>query len=334
MIVDVLTPSGASPSSVAITFEVLLTANRVLLGRRREPAFAVRAIGDAAQAAIAFAGVPEPEPRGSAALVIVPGLALASEAAVSEGLARPELVAARRTLAEAAAGGAEIAASCSGVFLVAGAGLLEGRRATTSWWLAPAFRRMFPNVRLDTAPLVVRDGPVTTAGAAMAQLDLMLALVARHAGSDVAAHCARYLIVDERRSQLPYMAISLLAASDVHVAQAEGWARSRLHEGVRVEDLAAAVGLAPRTFARRVEGATGLSPVRFLQRLRIERALELMATTRASLEAVSHQVGYAEPSTLRRLLRAEGVTLPRRPPPGRGDPSLAAASRRVRARPG
>lgn len=329
MIVDVLTPAGASPSSVAITFEVLSTANRVLRGRGREPAFAVRATGDAADAAIVFAGGLEPAPRGPAGLVIVPGLALASEAAVNEGLARPELVTACRMLTESA-GSAEIAASCSGVFLVARAGLLEGRRATTSWWLAPAFRRMFPGVRLDTAPLVVRDGTVTTAGAAMAQLDLMLALVARHAGSDIAADCARYLVVDERRSQLPYMAISLLAASDVHVAQAEGWARSRLHEGIRVEDLSAAVGMAPRTFARRVEGATGLSPVRFLQRLRIERALELMATTRASLEAVSHQVGYAEPSTLRRLLRAEGVALPRRPPPGRGDPSLAAASRRVR----
>lgn len=317
MIVDVLTPTGASPSSVAITFEVLSTANRVLRGRGREPAFAVRATGDAALAAIAFAGAHEPAPRGPAGLVIVPGLALASETAVSEGLARPELVKACGMLAETAVS-AEIAASCSGVFLVARAGLLEGRRATTSWWLAPAFRRMFPNVRLDTAPLVVRDGTVTTAGAAMAQLDLMLALVARHAGSDIAADCARYLVVDERRSQLPYMAISLLAASDAHVAQAEGWARSRLHEGIRVEDLSAAVGMAPRTFARRVESATGLSPVRFLQRLRIERALELMATTRASLEAVSHQVGYAEPSTLRRLLRAEGVALPRRPPPGRG----------------
>lgn len=330
MIVDVLTPAGASPSSVAITFEVLSTANRVLRGRGRDPAFAVRATGDAADAAIAFAGGLEPAPRGPAGLVIVPGLALASEAAVNEGLARPELVTACRMLTESARS-AEIAASCSGVFLVARAGLLEGRRATTSWWLATAFRRMFPGVRLDTAPLVVRDGTVTTAGAAMAQLDLMLALVARHAGSDIAADCARYLVMDERRSQLPYMAISLLAASDVHVAQAEGWARSRLHEGIRVEDLSAAVGMAPRTFARRVEGATGLSPVRFLQRLRIERALELMATTRATLEAVSHQVGYAEPSTLRRLLRAEGVALPRRPPPGRGDPSLAGASRSVRA---
>jgi len=313
MIVDVFAPSGASPSSVAITFEVLATANRVLRGQGREAAFAVRAFGEAADAARAFVGGLEPAPGGPAGLVIVPGLALASEAAVAEGLARPDLAAAREVLAAAAARGAEIAASCSGVFLLAQAGLLDGRRATTSWWLAPAFRRMFPRVVLDTDPLVVRDGAFTTAGAAMAQLDLMLALVGRHAGTETAARCTRFLVVDERRSQLPYMAISLLAASDAHVAQAEGWARSRLREGLRVEELAAAVGLTPRTFARRVVRATGRSPVRFVQQLRIEQALELLATTRLSFEAVAHQVGYAEPSTLRRLLRAEGVRSPRRP---------------------
>lgn len=331
MLVDVLTPLAASPSSVAITFEVLAIANQVMRAAGRDPTFVVRATGDGADAARAFVGGPEPAPVGPAGLVIVPGLALSTEAAVTEGLARPELVAAQHMLTVAAAQAAEIAASCSGVFLLAQAGLLDNRRATTSWWLAPTFRRMFPQVHLDTAPLVVRDGPVTTAGAAMAQLDLMLALVGRHAGAEVAARCARYLIVDERRSQLPYMAIGLLAAGDAHVAQAEGWARSRLQDSLRVEDLAAAVGLAPRTFARRVERATGLSPVRFLQRLRVERALELLATTQASFEAVSHQVGYAEPSTLRRLLRAEGVPLPRRPARAAAEPSLAAASRRLKA---
>lgn len=86
----------------------------------------------------------------------------------------------------------------------------------------------------------------------------------------------------------------------------------RLEEGFSVDDLAAAVELSPRTFARRIARATGMSPVRFLQRLRVERAVELVETTRLPFEAIARRVGYAEPSTLRRLLRRDGIDGPRR----------------------
>jgi len=89
------------------------------------------------------------------------------------------------------------------------------------------------------------------------------------------------------------------------VKRAESWARQHLETGFPVEDLAAAAGLAPRTFARRVERATGLSPIRFLRRLRVERAVELLETTKLPLEEIARRVGYAEPTTLRRALRQE-----------------------------
>jgi transcriptional regulator GlxA family with amidase domain len=150
---------------------------------------------------------------------------------------------------------------------------------------------------------VLSDGRFTTAGAAMAQMDLMVGLVARHAGAEVAEGCARKMVLDERRSQIPYMAIGLLAASSESVARAAAWARPRLGEGIGVKDLALAVGQSPRTFSRRVVAATGLSPIQFLQQLRVERAIELLESTLLPVEEIAYRVGYSDPSTLRSLIR-------------------------------
>jgi transcriptional regulator GlxA family with amidase domain len=206
-------------------------------------------------------------------------------------------------IVEAASAGAELTSSCTGGLLLASTGLLSGRRATSAWWLAPVFREMYPDVQLDTRELVLTDGPFTTAGAAMAQMDLTVGLVARYAGAEIADACARRMLLDERRSQAPYLAVGLLAASDAAVDRAAAFARSRLGSPLSVNDLAMAAGVAPRTFARRVARATGLSPVQFLQRLRMERALELIETTSLPFDAIAYQVGYAEPSTLRGLIR-------------------------------
>lgn len=285
--VRVLALEGAMATSVAITFDVLDTANRV----KGRPVF--RVVDDAAD------------------VVVVPGLGLTSGSEVRAFLGRPDAVAAGEVLLDAVARGAEVATSCSGAFLPAAVGLLDGRRATTSWWLAPLFRRLHPAVDLDAEALVVRDGPMTTAGAAMAHLDLMLTLVARHGGADLADRCARYLLADVRASQSAYMALGFLTAADPEVAAAERWARARLADDVSVGDVAAAVGMSARTFARRVERATGLSPVRFLRRLRVETAVDLLATTRLPVEDIARRVGYADPTTLRRVLRRETGRGPR-----------------------
>ncbi|MEO5816792.1 MAG: helix-turn-helix domain-containing protein [Gemmatimonadaceae bacterium] len=314
-IVELLVLSGAMPSSVAITVDVLATANRLRAARGRPPAFALRMAGSGARTARAVAGDLVPSPpsptKGDADIVIVPSLVTVTEAAVTERLTRRDAAVAQRAIERAAARGAHVAASCSAVFLVASTGILDGRRATTTWWLAPLFQRMYPNVQLDADEMVIGDRAITTAGAAMAQLDLMLALIARYCGGDLASRCARFLLLDGRRSQSRYMALAFLAATDPDVARAERWARAELATGLTVDALASAAGLAPRTFARRVARATGLSPIQFLQRLRVERAVELLETTTLSVEAIARHVGYAEPTTLRRLLRRETGGPPR-----------------------
>ncbi len=314
-VVELQVLSGAMPSSVAITADVLATANRLRAAKGRRPAFAVRVSGSGARSVRSLVGsVLPPQPEIATAepdVIIVSSLVTVTEAAVIERLDRPDAAQLRRTLARAAGRGTHIAASCSAVFHLASAGVLDGRRATTTWWLAPMFQRMFPQVELDADAMVVTDGRVITAGAAMAHLDLMLALVERYCGSDIATRCARFLLLDGRRSQSRYMALGYLAAKDPHVVRAERWARAELATGLTVDALAAAAGLAPRTFARRVARATGLSPIQFLQRLRVERAVELLETTTLSVEEIARRVGYAEPTTLRRLLRREAGGGPR-----------------------
>ncbi|MBA3666720.1 MAG: helix-turn-helix domain-containing protein [Sphingomonas sp.] len=294
--------SNAMASSVAITLDVMAMANSICRADGRPNAFEIRLRGSGSRAFADFVAAPaiSDEP---ATLIIIPAQGFSKAECIASRLAEPDTAEAGDWIKAAAGGGARITSSCTGTLLLASTGLLDDRRATTAWWLAPTFRQLFPKVQLDTRELVTTDGPFTTAGAAMAQMDLMVGVIARHAGARVADGCARTMILDERRSQAPYMGISLLSAGDDSVSKAASWARSRLDVGISVDDVASAVGMSPRTFARRVHRTTGLSPVYFLQQLRVERAVELIETTRLPLEEIAVRVGYAEPSTLRALIR-------------------------------
>ncbi|UTP38659.1 helix-turn-helix domain-containing protein [Phenylobacterium sp. LH3H17] len=304
-------PDGMA-SSLAITLDALETANQVSVNGGRPAPFEVETLRTGRAPAAAF---------GPRDLLIVPGLGVRSEAELLARLATPAVRRAAGIATEARAAGASVAASCASTFILAQAGLLAGRRATTTWWLAPAFRRLHPEVELVADQIVVADWPIATAGAAMAQMDLMLAVIARFASPGLSEACARYLLLDQRRSQAPYMAVSFLAGQDAQVARAEAWARANIDRDFGMDELAAAAGLAPRTFARRLAGVCGLSPVRFAQRIRMEAAERLLETTRLSVDEVARRVGYAEPSTLRRLIRREARRSPaelRRRPHGAG----------------
>jgi transcriptional regulator GlxA family with amidase domain len=288
-------------SSLAITLDALDTANQVSLGGGRQAPFEVRTVRVARAAPVSL---------GEGDLLIVPGLGVRSEVELMTSLATPAVRRAVRIAAAAGAAGAAVAASCASTFILAQAGLLSGKRATTTWWLAPAFRRLHPDVELAADRIVVAQWPVATAGAAMAQMDLMLAVIARFASPGLSDACARYLLLDKRRSQAPYMAVAFLAGQDERIARAEAWVRENIARNFAMDELAAAVSLTPRTFARRLASVCGLSPVRFAQRIRVEAAERLLETTRLSVDQVARRVGYAEPSTLRRLIRREARRSP------------------------
>jgi transcriptional regulator GlxA family with amidase domain len=234
--------------------------------------------------------------------VLVPALGAKMPDALAARLARADVRDAMRVLQRWARGGAAVGAACTGTFVVAESGLLDGERATTSWWLAPMFRQRYPKVALDESRMLVQSSRVTTAGAAMAHLDLALGLL-RTRSPALAALAARYLLVEARGSQAEYVIPDHLAHCDPVVERFEAWARRKLAKGFSLAEAARAAGASERTLARRLQGTLGKTPLSYFQDLRVERALHLLRTGNASADQIAAQIGYADGVTLRSLLR-------------------------------
>ncbi|HYE46936.1 MAG TPA: DJ-1/PfpI family protein, partial [Caulobacter sp.] len=178
--IDVLVLKGASPSSVSLTVDLLETANRLGAQDGGAEPFRIALSGSGAAIAAAFLGADYPPSHDIAPdLVVMPSLRPHGGGVSAERLEQEDAAAARRQLVAAATAGAHVATSCAGAFLLASTGLLDGRRATTSWWLATLFQRQFPAVDFQPEANVVIDGPMATAGAPLAQLDLMLSVVSK-----------------------------------------------------------------------------------------------------------------------------------------------------------
>lgn len=238
----------------------------------------------------------------TADLLIVPARAARGPAEVLEHVAGDQTLPVRTLITRTRERGTAIASACAGTFLLAEAGILDGLRATTTWWLSPVFRSRYPTVELDESRMVVASHGITTAGAAFGHVDLALAVV-RTSSPAVADLVARYLVIDERPSQSVYAIPSALAQSDPTVAAFERWVRERLSEQISIPQAAKAIGVSERMLQRAVQRTLGTSPIRFIQDLRIERASHLLRTTEQSLETISRKVGYKHPNTLRVLLR-------------------------------
>lgn len=233
--------------------------------------------------------------------VIVPALNAKLPERLVAALGRPDVRDALDRLRGWHAGGINVGASCVGTFLLAESGVLDGQEATTTWSLAPLFRQRYPQVRLDDGRMIVPADRVVTAGAAMGHLDLALWLM-RQASPEMAALVARFMLVDKRPSQAPYMIPDFLAHADPLVERFERWARARLAAGFSLQEAARALAVTPRTLQRRTEAVLGKSPLAFFQDMRVERAQHLIAIGQ-NLETVAAEVGYADGATLRTLLR-------------------------------
>lgn len=244
-----------------------------------------------------------PDEFGPGDVLVIPGPSAATEAAVDQLLTRPDTVLAVDLIARAAASGATVAASCSATFVLAAAGLLSGRPATTTWWLTPLFARRFPDVTLLADRMVVDSGRVLTAGSAFAHADLMLALVARLRSPELAHRAARYLLLDARMSQSRYMVLEHLRAADPTLRAVEHHVSVNLSRQLTLGELAAAASVSPRTLARRTRQSLGISPIEFVHRLRISHAVNLLATTGQPVGAIAAAVGYADQAAFRRIYR-------------------------------
>ncbi|MGQ0631189.1 MAG: GlxA family transcriptional regulator [Sporichthyaceae bacterium] len=195
-----------------------------------------------------------------------------------------------------------LAAACTSVFPLAEAGHLDGRLATTTWFLTPTFRARYPRVGLDLNRMVVADGPVLTAGAAFAHIDLALAIL-RSISPELTGHVARLLLIDERPSQSAYVSYDHLQHDDQLVLAFERHVREHLAEPFDVGLVTHAIGTSRRTLERRTREVLGMSPLDIVHRLRLELAAHLRRSSDLSTEAIAARVGYANAETLRALER-------------------------------
>jgi transcriptional regulator GlxA family with amidase domain len=247
-----------------------------------------------------------PRALADADTVVVP----ASRSAADEGLAAPLT----GPLADALAlirPGTRIASICTGAFVLAAAGLLDGRAATTHWNSAQAFRRAFPDVRLDPDVLYTDNGDVLTSAGEAAGIDLCLHMIRCDHGSAVAADVARKVVVPPHREggQAQFIERPVPDPAGSSTARVRTWVLAHLDQQADLGDLARRAAMSKRTFTRRFREEVGLSPLQWLNQQRLDRARHLLETTDLAVDRIAEQAGFGTGGSLRlHLQRVVGVS--------------------------
>jgi transcriptional regulator GlxA family with amidase domain len=202
-----------------------------------------------------------------------------------------------------AADGARVVSACTGAFLLAETGLLDGRHATTHWLWADEFHKRYPKVTLDPERLIVDEGNIITSGAATSFNDLVLYLIELYCGYEAAVLSSKLLAIDmRRRTQLPYtMFSSLKTHNDRHILQIQHVIESENHRNWTSKSLAKRAGMSLRNFDRRFQSATGEAPSVYIQKMRIEKAKRELETTNDTVEEIAEKIGYKDSRSFRRL---------------------------------
>jgi transcriptional regulator GlxA family with amidase domain len=306
--VEVLAFPDVQMLDVAGPIQVFTAANERAVRPRTPPPYGIRVVAPKgaqirATSGLAFATEPLPEPAEPLDTLIVAGGRGVMQAADDPGLVewlKVRAGAARRT-----------ASVCTGAFLLAAAGLLDSRRAVTHWEYCDELSRLYPAVTVEPDPIFVHDGPVWTSAGVTAGIDLSLALVEEDLGRTLALSVARQLVVFLKRpgGQAQFSAALSLQSADEHFADLHGWLAEHLAEDLPLSRLAAQAGMSERTFLRRYREATGLTPARAIERLRVEAARQLLAETRLPAKRIAARCGFGSEETMRRnFARLQGVS--------------------------
>jgi transcriptional regulator GlxA family with amidase domain len=276
-----------------------------IAGRYGDGAYDIRLIAPGgglvrSSAGVSFAAEPLDPGAGFDTLMVAggDGTRAASRDAVLLDFVRQASARSRRT-----------ASVCSGAFVLAAAGLLDGRRATTHWSRSADFARRFPAARLEPDRIFVKDGPVWTSAGITAGIDLSLAMIGEDLGEDIARATAQQLVVYHRRpgGQSQFSALLELDRPDARFGGLLAWARERLHEPLGVERLAERAAMSPRNFARAFAAETGVTPAKAIERLRVEAARARIEGGAEPIDELAGKVGFGDPERMRRaFLRAFG----------------------------
>jgi transcriptional regulator GlxA family with amidase domain len=201
--------------------------------------------------------------------------------------------------------GAEVASLCVGAFLLAATGLLTGRSCATHWMAANAFREMFPDVNLLEDKIITDENGLYSSGGAFSYLNLILHLVGKYTGRDVAVFCSKAFQIDiERQSQSPFIIFKgQKAHADEQVKKAQEFIEQNFQDKITVDELAGMLYLGRRNFERRFKKATANTVVEYMQRVKVEAAKKSFETSRKSINEVMYDVGYADVKAFRTIFR-------------------------------
>jgi transcriptional regulator GlxA family with amidase domain len=237
---------------------------------------------------------------GISTLIVVGGAGVTAATACEKTLSFARATAKR---------GVRVASVCSGAFILAEAGLLDGRRATTHWQRTRHFLGLYPKVKLEPDQIYVRDGDIWSSAGISAGIDLALAMVTEDFGEDIAQHTARQLVLYHRRSggQSQFSSLLELKAPTGRFGALLSWAREHLDTPLTVEALAEQAGMSTRHFARAFIAETGATPSKAIERLRIEVARQRVQSSSEAIERVAETTGFRDPERMRRaFIRAFG----------------------------
>jgi transcriptional regulator GlxA family with amidase domain len=208
--------------------------------------------------------------------------------------------------------GASVASVCTGVFLLAATGLLDGKTATTHWGFVDLFRQMYPRVKLKPQRLMTDEGNLYCASALSAGLDLALYLVEKYYGHEVAVQHSKALVHDMgRSSQAPYSVFQFQKNhTDEVIKLSQKWIEDHYAHDVDLDKVAKSHGMSRRTFERRFKGATGDTPLLYLQRTRVEAAKRLLESSDKTIDEICHQLGYENSGHFREVFKKHTGLLP------------------------
>ena len=307
-VIDVLTYPAVQLLDVSGPVQVFASANDLVVNAGGTPPYLLKVVAQGGEGATASAGVtlaagPLTTGRDTLDTLLVAGGEGAEAAAENKVLVdwvRRRAGHARR-----------VASVCTGAFLLAAAGLLDGRRAATHWMYCARLARRFPAVQVESDPIFVRDGPVWTSAGVTAGIDLALALVEEDLGRPLALAVARYLVVFLKRpgGQAQFSAALALQAADDRFGALHDWISRHLSDDLSLSVLADQAGMSERSFSRHYAQATGQTPARAIERLRIEAARRLLSESRTPVKRIAQRCGFGSEETMRRsFLRLVAVT--------------------------
>lgn len=303
--VSILIPHGhTSLVNIEGSFQIFSTVNGFLAEMGRDPVFDVHLVGlsrETRQTTGLFTVIPDMLVGEVAKtdLIIIPAIHGDPHEAVERNRDFIPWIVEMRTH------GAEVASLCVGAFFLAATGLLTGRECSTHWMHAADFRRMFPDVHLVEDRIMTESDGLYTSGGAYSAVNLLLYLVEKHAGRDIAILAAKAFMVDiDRHSQSPFIIFKgQRAHGDDLVIAIQDTIETRFGEKLTVEQLAESVSLARRSLERRFRKATGNSVAQYLQRVRVEAAKKQLETGASSIVEVMHEVGYTDVKAFRKVFR-------------------------------